>query len=105
MAAIDSSLPLKYHFPMKQETDFTSMNVSLPKVQRAFIEGCVASDGYGSVSEYIRELIRCDEKRRARDDLERKLLEGFESESIPVTPEYWEKKRRELMKRHSRKPS
>ena len=71
----------------------TSMNVSLPESLRKFAEERAAK-GYSSVSEYFRELIREDQKRLAKERLERLLLEGLDSgEPVPVTPEYWEKLR------------
>lgn len=82
----------------------TSLNISLPEGLREFVDEQVKSGGYGTASEYIRELIRQDQKRAADEKLEALLLEGLDSgEPIEVTPEYWEKKRRELIERHTRK--
>jgi antitoxin ParD1/3/4 len=73
------------------------MNVSLPESLRKFAEERAAK-GYSSVSEYFRELLRDDQKRVAQERLEELLLQGLESgEPIEVTPEYWEKKRQELL--------
>ena len=78
----------------------TSMNVSLPEGLRLFVSER-AKGRFGSASEYVRELIREDQRRAAQEKLEAKLLEGLESgESLEVTPEYWERKRRELLQRH-----
>lgn len=49
------------------------MNVSLPDSLKDFVEGQVARRGFGSVSEYVRELIR---KERDRSLLRNLLLEG-----------------------------
>ncbi len=77
----------------------TSMNVSLPESLRRFAEQR-ASDGYSSLSEYFRELLRRDRKRAAEDRLEKLLLEGLESgEPIDVEEGFWEKKRRDLVAR------
>ena len=62
----------------------TSMNISLPSTLREFVEERV-STGYGSASEYIRELLRDDQKRAAQAKLEELLLEGINS----GTPEAW----------------
>lgn len=35
--------------------------------------------GYGSVSEYIRDLIRQDQRRKAKEQIETLLLEGLDS--------------------------
>jgi antitoxin ParD1/3/4 len=56
----------------------TSMNVSLPESLRSFVEAQVAT-GYGTVSEYIRELVREDRKKKAQARLEELLLEGLDS--------------------------
>ena len=45
----------------------TSINISLPESMKAYIEEQVASGGYGTVSEYFRELIRQDQKRKAKE--------------------------------------
>jgi antitoxin ParD1/3/4 len=68
----------------------TNMNVSLPETLKDYVEEQVISGGYGTSSEYLRELIREDKKRKAQERLETLLLEGLESgEAIPVTPEFW----------------
>jgi antitoxin ParD1/3/4 len=56
-----------------------TMNISLPDTLRAFVEDCVAQEGYGTASEYFRELVRADQKRRAEARLEALLLEGIQS--------------------------
>ncbi len=79
------------------------MNVSLPESLRAFAEERARRD-YSSTSEYIRELIRRDQKDAAKEKLEGLLLEGLESgEPIVVTEEYWESKREELARRHRKR--
>lgn len=57
----------------------TTMNVSLPDSLKEFVDQRVASAGYGTSSEYVRELIRRD---RDRLQLRGLLLEGAAS---PVT--------------------
>ncbi len=82
----------------------TSLNVSLPQDLREYIEVLIKEQGYSTASEYLRELIRNDQRRRAIEKLERLLLEGATSGTpIEVTPEYWKKKRRELARRHNLK--
>jgi antitoxin ParD1/3/4 len=51
------------------------MNISLPGSMKAFIDERLEREGYGSASEYVRELIRADQKRREEQKLERLLLE------------------------------
>lgn len=57
-----------------------SMNISLPRPLKAFVEQQVAAGRYGTASEYLRELIREDEKTKAREGLETLLLEGLASD-------------------------
>jgi len=63
------------------------MNISLPGPLKAFIEGQVADGRYSSASEYVRELIRADEKRKAQEKLENMLLEGLASAEAAWTQE------------------
>ncbi|MDJ0535910.1 MAG: type II toxin-antitoxin system ParD family antitoxin [Xenococcaceae cyanobacterium MO_207.B15] len=67
-----------------------SMNVSLPDTMRDYIEQQVKAGGYGSVSEYIRDLIRQDQKRKAKEDLETLLLQGLDSgTATPMSDGDW----------------
>ena len=51
----------------------------------------MSAGGYSSVSEYVRELIRADQKRRAEERIDMLLLEGLDSGGpIPVTKDFWE---------------
>ena len=52
------------------------MNVSLPDDLKSFVDSRVCEDGYGSTSEYVRDLIRRDHDRR---QLRAALLEGARS--------------------------
>ena len=38
----------------------TTMNISLPDAMKAFVEEQVQSGGFGTVSEYVRDLVRRD---------------------------------------------
>ena len=42
-----------------------TMNISLPDSLKDFVDHQIAEGRYSSVSEYIRDLIRDDEKRKA----------------------------------------
>ena len=78
----------------------TTLNFSLPEYLKRWVEAQVAAGGNGDTSEYIRELIRFDRKRKAEERLEALLLEGLDSgPPIEITPEFWERKRRELVAR------
>jgi antitoxin ParD1/3/4 len=75
----------------------TTMNISLPDEMKAFVEAQMARDGFASASEYLRALIREDQKRRARRELEAKLLEGLQGPSVVMTPDDWDSIEREAL--------
>jgi antitoxin ParD1/3/4 len=80
-----------------------SLNISLPQTLKDYVEEQVGANGYSTPSEYIRELIRQDQKRRTDDRLEALLLEGLNSGTpLEITPEYWDNKRRQLIERHAK---
>ena len=62
-----------------------SMNISLPDPMKEFVDGQISTGRYSSVSEYMRELIREDEKRKAQGQLETLLLDGLRGEVTPLT--------------------
>ena len=79
----------------------TSLNISLPKSLKEHVERQVQAEGYSTPSEYIRALLREDQKRKAEQKLEALLLEGLNSgEAIRTDPAYWKKKRRKLAGQH-----
>ncbi len=81
-----------------------SLNISLPQSLKDYVEDRVSVGGYSTPSEYLRELLRQDQKQRSEDRLETLLIEGLESgELIEITPEYWENKRKRLLERHGKK--
>jgi Arc/MetJ-type ribon-helix-helix transcriptional regulator len=46
-----------------------SLNISLPRVLREYVEQRVEEEAYSTPSEYVRALIREDQKRRDRQKL------------------------------------
>jgi antitoxin ParD1/3/4 len=79
----------------------TSLNVSLPKALKDYVEMRIRNGGYSTASEYVRELIREDQRRQAMEKLELLLVEGATSGTpIEATPEFWKKKQREFARRH-----
>ena len=76
----------------------SSINISLPELMKAFVEEQVAQGGYGSISEYLQELITQDQKRKTQQKIEKHLIAGLESgEVIEVNDEWWEQKRTHLI--------
>jgi antitoxin ParD1/3/4 len=54
----------------------STMNISLPDSLKSFVDEQVARRGFGTSSEYVRELIRFDRDRQRLRDL---LLDGAAS--------------------------
>lgn len=74
-----------------------SMNISLPDPLKQFVDAQIAQGRYSSVSEYVRELIRADEKRKAEERLETLLREGLQGEEAEFTHEDWQAIRQEAL--------
>ncbi|WP_248449337.1 type II toxin-antitoxin system ParD family antitoxin [Sinorhizobium meliloti] len=77
-----------------------TMNISLPDHLKSFVDEQVAGRGYGTSSEYIRELIRRDQDRLV---LRRLLLDGASSARCEsVDGHYFSSLRDRARGRHSK---
>lgn len=75
------------------------MNVSLPEDLKEYVEAQTRS-GYSTPSEFVRELIRDDRRRRAAEKLDALLLEGLNSgDSMPMDARFWSDLRKEALAR------
>jgi len=74
-----------------------SMNIFPPESLKEFVDAQIAAGRYGNASEYVRELIRADEKREAEERLETLLLEGLQSAETELTPADWSEIRQEAI--------
>ncbi len=75
----------------------STMNVSLPESLKAFVDEQVAGRGYGTSSEYVRELIRRDQDRQ---HLRALLLDGAASApGAPIGPAYFDQLRERARQR------
>ncbi len=76
-----------------------TMNISLPDQLKEFVDDRVGSGRYSSVSEYVRDLIRDDEKRNAQEKLEVILMEAIQgSGPTEMRREDWDDVHREAVK-------
>jgi antitoxin ParD1/3/4 len=73
----------------------STMNISLPEALKAFVDEQVAQRGYGTSSEYVRELIRRDQDRLRLREL---LLAGAASEPTAVADEAYFQRLRERVR-------
>ncbi len=72
----------------------TTLNISLPEQMRSFIESQVSKGFYSTASDYIRDLIRDDQKRKDQAKLESLLLEALEGDDPQeFAPEFFERLR------------
>lgn len=72
----------------------STLNISLPETMHSYVEAQVEQGMYGSTSDYIRTLIREDQKRRAQEELEARLLAALESVNFrEATPEFFDRLR------------
>ena len=69
------------------DTAMTTMNISLPDALKSFVDEQVSTRGFGTSSEYVRELIRKDQDRLQLRGL---LLAGAASKSsVPADGVYF----------------
>lgn len=81
-----------------------TMNIALPDSLKTYVQKKVEEQGYSSASEYIRELIRADQKEWAKHILEEEILSGLNSgEAKPMTAEDWQQIRQDIRKRYKKK--
>ncbi|MDK9720338.1 MAG: type II toxin-antitoxin system ParD family antitoxin [Rhodospirillales bacterium] len=74
----------------------STMNISLPAALKTFIDEQVSSRGYGTSSEYVRELIRNDADRLRLRGL---LLDGASSDiAAPANAPYFDELRDRIRK-------
>jgi antitoxin ParD1/3/4 len=80
-----------------------TVNITLPEELETYLQERVREGSYDSPGDYIRALIRADRDRRARETVDRLLLEGLDSEPDLITPESLAELRREAQKRIERR--
>ncbi len=77
-----------------------SLHVSLSDEMRGFVDQQVQGGSYHNHSEYVRDLIRHDQERKAREQVDSLLLEGLQSgEPSPLTTNDWQEIRNEVRNR------
>ncbi len=72
------------------------MNISLPNAMKIFVDEQVSQRGYGTSSEYLRELIR---KEQERDALRELLVAGASARPVQeVNAQYFDELRKKAKK-------
>lgn len=80
-----------------------TMNISLPPALKEYVDLQVNTGNFSTVSEYIRQLIRDDQKRKEREDIDRKLMEAIDGGTTPLTADDWQHLREEVRRRASQR--
>ena len=80
-----------------------TINISLPDNMREYVEARISEGVYHNLSEYFRDLIRFDQKKRTQEKLEALLVAGLEGKRIRVTPEYVQETLASLLAEHETK--
>ena len=69
----------------------STMNIAMPEPLRAYVAERVESGQYGNTSEYVRDLIRRDQREQELARLRRLLEDGLASGAArPDTDEDWQ---------------
>ncbi len=74
-----------------------TLNISLPDQMKNFVDEEVAQHGYASADDYFRALLHQEQKRRAKRDLEAKLLEGLKGPMVTMDRAEWGSIRQEAL--------
>jgi antitoxin ParD1/3/4 len=56
-----------------------TIHISLPESLKEYMDKRVSEEHYSTLSDYVRALVREDQKRQTEERLEKLLLEGLES--------------------------
>lgn len=76
-----------------------SMNISLPPALREWVEQQVEVRGFGTASEFVRDMIRRERERMQRERIDQKLLSAMKTPVSELTEGDWKAIRREGKKR------
>ena len=81
-----------------------SLHISLSDEMRTFVDEQVRGGAYHNHSEYVRDLIRHDQERKAREQVDALLLEGLNSgQPAPLTADDWQQIREQVRARALRR--
>ena len=74
--------------------EMTSLTISLPESVRDYIASYIQNGDFSTPSDYLRSLVREEQKRHEEAKLESMLLEALNTEgAIEMTSQYWQTKR------------
>jgi Arc/MetJ-type ribon-helix-helix transcriptional regulator len=83
-----------------------SLKIHLTESLRDFIQLRLDEGGYATPDDYVVDLIRADQERRAESRLVELVREAVDSgPAVPADDAFWEAKKRQLIERHGAGPS
>ena len=82
-----------------------TMNVSLPASMKDWVEAQTETGRYANASDYVRDLIRQDQRRAAEERLADLVREGLQSPIEPDDPVFLRKRREALRRAIAKKRS
>ncbi len=81
-----------------------SLNISLPETMKTRIEEQVAEGGYSTPSEFVRQLLRAEQQRQMREQIDRNLLKALDSgAATDLTAADWDNIRRRVFAKKARR--
>src|SRR5688572_16722003 len=99
LAYFDNNWQARYYSVRSIIMPLETMNIALPDAMKEFVLQRVAEGGFSTASEYVRELIRADQKQKAAERLDSLLLEGLEGKATPLTNKDWSDVRAQVSER------
>jgi len=75
----------------------TTLHISLPETLKQYVKERVDEEHFSNPSDYIRVLIREDQKQRDERKLEQMLLEGLASGSRTIGSQDWQNLKEKIL--------
>lgn len=84
-----------------------SIHISLPDNLKQFVQEQVRDKGYGTASEYVRDVLRKEHEHGMRNAIDARLTAALATPATPLTDKLWPEIRRQGLKRaaHPRRHS
>lgn len=79
------------------------MNISLPPALRQWVEQQVEIRGFGTASEFVRDIIRREREKLLRDQVDQNLLEALQTPVRELADRDWPEIRRQGQKLAARR--
>lgn len=75
------------------------MNISLPPALRDWVQQQVNTRGFGTASEFVRDMIRRERELSIREQIDRKLLAAMDTPATELNEDDWTDIHREAQER------